>query len=426
MFYKYTHKLQVHSPLKNLLLTANTYTYCAFFVTSQNDFFAAIDAKQSIIINNSENGFEKLEKFQNQTSGRIAGFIAYDFNSDATGSKTLLNDSLKMPEAVFFEPHIWLKFDGDELIISANEEEDINEFVKGFNQQKEISHSYENIDIQSTTSQEAYLKQAKIIDQHLKNGSVKAVNYCIQFVGEAQSFMPALRFLHLQKLTEAPYSVFAKLNQFHILSASPERYLKNENNTLTSQPIKGTTKRSPHANEDQELKLYLSQSSKERTENTLTAHLVEKELETIAMPDTVRIDKLCEVQSFKTVHHLVSTVSAKLNTTKYNAWGAIKHTFPMASMTGVPKHAAIKLIDQIENFKRGAYSGAFGWMDPNGNFDFNVLIRTLLYNQTNGKIALAVGSAITEASDILIEYKECLLKAEAILKSLKMPIHEFD
>lgn len=354
----------------------------------------------------------------------MVGYLGYDLKNDLFQHQSTHSDPLQMPEAAFFEPIIWVEYQNAALKIQSAVKKNVDDFVERYHAVKNESINGEEVQLIAEISKNTYLKNAEIIKNHIKSGRIKGVNYCLPFTGMAKNFNAVQRFIELQKRTMAPFSVFAKLNELYILSASPERYLKNSNGNLISQPIKGTTKRSTQPQRDLLLLQNLQNNVKERAENTMTASLVQSELEKISLPHTTRVDKLCEVQSFKTVHHLVSTVSSQLNTEKYNHWDAVKATLPMGSMTGVPKEEAIKIIDACESFKRGAYSGAFGWMDKSGDFDFNVLIRTLIYNAQTQKISLAVGSAITIDSNPEAEYRECMLKAQAILESLKVKSHE--
>jgi para-aminobenzoate synthetase component 1 len=199
--------------------------------------------------------------------------------------------------------------------------------------------------------------------------------------------------------------------------------LKREGRRLISQPIKGTAKRYADLFLDEKSKAELKSDPKERSENVMIVDLVRNDLSRVAERGTVHVSELFGVHTFKTVHHLISTVEARLKK-DLDSWDAIEASFPMGSMTGAPKISAMELIERYENFKRGAYSGAFGIMKPNGDFDFNVLIRTLLYNTKNKMLGFGVGSAITIKADPEKEYDECLLKAEALMRSLREIEHE--
>ncbi len=413
------------SPLADLLHWGNLQDYCAFFITSETNFKAAIGAKRKIEIRTTKGAFYQLEAFQQKSTSPIAGYLGYDLKNDLENLQSKNTDDLEMPESVFFEPTVWLYFAQGKLKIESENQADINE-IRDWLEIPFPTKAYQNetIFLEPKTLQSEYIAQAKSINAHLKRGDIYEANYCMSFSGRAENFDPVNQFLKLLELTKAPFSVFSKLGEAYILSASPERYLKNTDGELISQPIKGTIKRSRDASEDQQLIEQLKNDPKEQSENVMIVDLVRNDLSRVAKRNSVHVKELFGVGTFKTVHHLVSTVAAQLNTKKYNHWDAIKATFPMGSMTGAPKISAMKIIDSHENFKRGVYSGAFGWIDPSGDFDFNVLIRTIIYNHRTERLGFSVGSAITINAIPEKEYEECMLKADALITALKSEANE--
>jgi para-aminobenzoate synthetase component 1 len=203
-----------------------------------------------------------------------------------------------------------------------------------------------------------------------------------------------------------------------LLSASPERYLKKVGETIISQPIKGTSKRSVDPIEDEKSKEFLESDSKERAENIMITDLVRNDLSHTAQKGSVEVMELCKIYSFLQVHQMISTITSKLDP-QYVPIDVLKTTFPMGSMTGAPKISVMKIIENLEETKRGLYSGAVGYFTPEGDFDFNVVIRSILYNQENQYVSFSVGSAITSQSDPEKEYEECLLKAKAMHEVLQ-------
>jgi len=396
-------------------------SHFAFYVNNLKHFELALGAEQSISITQSKGAFKKLIDFQRNSTNRIAGYLGYDLKNDLEDLQSKNSDELDFPEATFFEPRAWLSFKDGLLNVRSDSSEYLKELELSLFQTKtgdsnrtKFSHS-----IQPVTSKEAYLQNAEIFQSHLKRGDIYEANYCIQFAGDVTYFEPVQQFVNLQSRTEAPFSLFAGFKDHYILSASPERYLKNRGGSLISQPIKGTMKRSADPALDQVYKEQLRYDLKEQSENVMIVDLVRNDLSRVAARGSVNVPELFGAKTFKTVHHLVSTVGAILNEEKYNHWDAIRASFPMGSMTGAPKISAMKLIDQYESFKRSAYSGAFGWMDPNGDFDFNVMIRTIFYNKSSSKVSFAVGSALTIKAIPENEYDECMLKAKALIESLE-------
>jgi len=396
-------------------------SFFAFFINDLSNFELALGEERSIVIDDAINAFEKLKAFQKKASKRVAGYLGYDLKNDTEQLRSQNPSALNFPESVFFEPKAWLTCTDGSLTIESNSIEYILNFESALEELSLERPSLVNFThtIEPETSREEYLEKAEQFRAHIKRGDIYEANYCIQFSGSVESFDAVQQFLNLQARTEAPFSVFACLQGNYVLSASPERYLKNQGGELISQPIKGTKKRSEDPELDEVYRQQLRCDEKEQSENVMIVDLVRNDLSRVAQRGSVEVSELFGSVTFKTVHHLVSTVRAKLNTEKYDHWDAVKLSFPMGSMTGAPKISAMKLIDEYESFKRSAYSGAFGWMDTNGDFDFNVMIRTIYYSKMLSKVSFAVGSALTIKAIPENEYDECLLKAKALIESLE-------
>ena len=271
--------------------------------------------------------------------------------------------------------------------------------------------------LRATTSKKHYLATVSELKKNIQQGNVYELNYCMEFFCEDVSIDPLLTFLKLQALTKAPYSAFVKLDDDFILSASPELFLKKEGSALCTKPIKGTIKRGKNKEEDDQLKQTLHNSIKERTENVMAVDVARNDLSQLATKGSVTVNKLYNIESFETVHQMVSTVSCTIKeSTPFHQIMAA--TFPMASMTGAPKLSAVQLINKHEDFKRHFYSGAMGLIDDKEDFTLSVIIRSIFYNQKTKRLSLAVGGAITYLSEPEKEYEECLLKAKALLEAL--------
>ncbi len=277
------------------------------------------------------------------------------------------------------------------------------------------------IKLKSKTTKKNYIKKVNALKNHIQQGNVYELNFCIEFFADNVEIDPTSIFIKLNQLTKAPYCNLVKLNNDFIISASPELFLKKEGNTLSTKPIKGTIKRSNISEEDELLKLKLYNSIKERTENVMAVDVARNDLSIIAKKGTVAVNKLYNIETFKNVHQMVSTVSCELKKNT-NFETIINATFPMASMTGAPKISAMKLISEFEDFNRNYYSGAMGLLDEKNDFELSVIIRSIFYNQQTKRLSIAVGSAITHLCDAEIEYEECLLKANALLTALNATI----
>ncbi len=224
---------------------------------------------------------------------------------------------------------------------------------------------------------------------------------------------PHATFRHLNSISKAPFSSFLKLEHYHALCASPERFLKKEGQTLISQPIKGTAKRGTNPMEDAQLKLNLQSDPKEISENIMIVDLVRNDLSKTAEKKSVNVEELCKIYSYEQVHQMVSTITSKVKS-DYSVAEILKSLFPMGSMTGAPKRSAMDIAETYESTKRGLYSGAIGYITPENNFDFNVVIRSLLYNSENNYLSFMVGSALTSLANPELEYEECLVKGKAL------------
>ena len=409
--------------LRKIIAISSHFSHFALYLTESSDFTFFCGGKRTISLSQTAGAFEKLKAFQKESTREVCGFLGYDLKNDLEKLDSQNPDCLDSPEAAFFEADLKVTFENDRLTCSAVDLHLGEEFLAFFGKSEPVENRQIGAFPLSGTSEEEYLKAARSFKDHLQRGDIYEANYCIQFSADCSDFNPYSGFYALWQKTEAPFSVFAKLGDFFVLSGSPERYLKREGAKLISQPIKGTAKRSKDPILDEKSKADLPLDPKEQSENVMIVDLVRNDLSRVAARGSVHVSELFGVYSFKTVHHLISTVQAELKD-GLDSWDAIRATFPMGSMTGAPKISAMKLIDTYENFKRGAYSGAFGVMHPNGDFDFNVLIRTLFYESKTKKLAFGVGSALTIQADPAMEYKECLLKAEALMQSLRKPENE--
>ncbi len=362
------------------------------------------------------NAFDDLFQYQSQTKDWIFGYLSYDLKNDIEPLVSLNEDHLHFDDLFFFQPQkIFLVQDSVLEIHYLNMcddemETDFEEIIST----KEISYKNTNkIAIKQRISKKNYLDKISKIKQHIAKGDIYEMNFCMEFFAENVQINPLQTYNLLNDISETPFATFFKNNDKFILCASPERYLRKENDSIISQPIKGTAKRYADLEEDTYSKNALLNNLKEKTENIMIVDLVRNDLSNTAIKGSVSVTKLCQIYSFKQVHQLISTITSKISHTT-SPIEVLKTTFPMGSMTGVPKIKALSIIEELEYSKRGVYSGAIGYFDPSGNFDFNVIIRSILYNSTERYVSFSVGSAITNASNPESEYEECMLKADAM------------
>jgi para-aminobenzoate synthetase component 1 len=265
---------------------------------------------------------------------------------------------------------------------------------------------------------DSYLEKVEKLRKSISLGDIYEVTFCQEFFAEQAAINPYQVYQNLKDVSPTPFSGFFKLTDKYILSASPERFLCKRKNQLFSQPIKGTAKRSSDPEEDEKIRLGLLNSTKEQAENVMIVDLVRNDLTKSAVKGSVKVEELFGIYTFPQVHQMISTISCTVDPLIHPV-EALKNTFPVGSMTGAPKVRAMELIEETECSRRGIYSGSFGYFEPDGDFDFNVVIRSILYNESSKYLSFQVGGAITYASSAEAEYEECLLKASAIVKTLK-------
>lgn len=374
----------------------------------------AIGAKAEITTN-AGNAFEQLAQFREANRGWVTGFFGYDLKNEVEHLLSENIDGLDFPDLYFFVPEHIIIIDEDGVQVVSDDPADVFASIEG-----QIIHqpgSFTTIDLRSKFTKEAYIETVKKIQEHITRGDIYVTNFCQEFFAAHTTIDPLSIFLKLNYISPNPFAGFFKLQDNYILCASPERFLAKRGSKLISQPIKGTAKRGQTQQEDETIKQQLRNHTKELQENVMIVDLVRNDLTRSAKEGTVKMEELFGIYSFNQLHQMISTVVCEMRD-DISVIEAIKNSFPMGSMTGAPKISAMQLMEQYERSKRGVYSGAIGYFSPDNDFDFNVVIRTILYNSTTKYLSFQVGSAITYHANAEQEYEECLLKAKAILEVL--------
>ncbi|MDO6819085.1 anthranilate synthase component I family protein [Zobellia sp. 1_MG-2023] len=389
---------------------------------SSFDALLAVDALTTIKTD-SEKAFEKLREFQDRAKDYIFGYLSYDLKNDVERLSSKNHDGLGFAELFFFQPKKIIKINGNTVVFEYlrmvdDEIQSDFDLISGGILEKESISVTENIKIKLRIFKDEYFKQVGKMLSHIHRGDIYEANFCQEFYAEDTQINPYKTYQKLNKISEAPFASFLKVYDQYLLSTSPERYLRKEAGKLISQPIKGTSKRAKQPEEDDKLVNALKTDPKERAENIMIVDLVRNDLSKSALKGSVVVEELCEVYTFQQVHQMISTVVAQVPSGT-NPVDVIKESFPMGSMTGAPKVSAMKIIEELEAFKRGLYSGAVGYFTPNGDFDFNVVIRSILYNASKKYVSYSVGGAITAKAIPEKEYEECLLKAKAMREVLE-------
>ncbi|TVZ56079.1 para-aminobenzoate synthetase component 1 [Lutibacter sp. Hel_I_33_5] len=363
------------------------------------------------------NAFEKLKEYQTITNDYIFGYISYDVKNDVENLSSTNFDGLDFADLYFFQPKkiIFIKGNTIEFHYLKMVDDEIENDFKNIqdSKQQKIINSCKDIKIKLRIHKDKYHQKVSKVLEHIYRGDIYEANFCQEFYVENCTIDPYKVYEHLNQISEPPFATFLKIDDNFLLSASPERYIKKEGTKIISQPIKGTAKRFINKIDDDKAAFDLARDEKEISENVMIVDLVRNDLSKTAKKGSVNVEELCKVYSFKQVHQLISTVVSEVEETTHPI-DIIKSTFPMGSMTGAPKVSAMQIIEKLEETKRGLYSGTVGYFTPTGDFDFNVVIRSILYNQEKKYISYSVGGAITAKSTPEKEYEECLLKAKAM------------
>jgi para-aminobenzoate synthetase component 1 len=389
------------------------------FIPSTFDMLIAADSLEYMAPDSS---LADLKAFIGSVADWSFGHLGFNLQSETEGVFSKKINSSGFPNVFFFQPKwvVMVKNNSAELFYP--------EFISENDAYSELKYIHELLEsnllmnnrapVQCRCTKEQYIRDVKQLQEHIALGNIYEINYCVEFYANNCKINPYNTYLVLQSYSPAPFSAFYKFNDKFLLCSSPERFLKKEGRTIISQPIKGTISRGESHDDDEANRFELANNLKERSENIMIADLVRNDLSKVAVLGSVNVDELCGVYTYKYVHQLITTISAELDSNS-DPVDAIFNTFPMGSMTGAPKFAALKLIERYEHFNRGLFSGSVGYFNPLGDFDFNVVIRSILYNDSINYLSIPAGSAITANSVPESEYNECLLKANALIQLVK-------
>ena len=384
------------------------------------DFIGAFGAKKVMKAENKTGFFDSLDEFHSVINDHLFGYLGYDLKNGIENLESENPDFTDMPGAYFFQPEIIVWLRGNKLIIQSNtgeKPEDVFNKLLSFSPSPWERGAGGEVILQSRFTRDEYLETVEKLRQHLIEGDVYEISFCQEFFAENVEIEPFSLFKRLMEISPNPFSAFLKIEGKYILSSSMERFLKKKGDKLISQPIKGTIRKSRDKEEDLSLQNQLLNDEKERAENVMIVDLVRNDLAKSSIPGSVEVEELFGIYPFSQVHQMISTVtSSKRDEVPWTQ--AIRNAFPMGSMTGAPKVRAMQLLEQYERSKRGVFSGAIGYITHDGDFDFNVVIRTLIYNTANKYLSLHVGSAITYDSVPEREFEECMVKIEGIKRAL--------
>ena len=377
----------------------------------------AAGSKRSIT-GSDMNSLDKLQQFINKKKSWLFGHLNYDLKNEIGLLTSSHTDHLGFPELFFFEPEYLVRLGNDTIVIDADNPYQVyHDILESTPAEADFTKSI--TDTNSRLSKDDYIETVRKLQQHILRGDCYEINFCQEFFSSDALVDPLVMYEKLSIVSPNPFSALYRLNDKYLICASPERFIKKDGAHILSQPIKGTAKRSSGQREEDELsRKNLYHSQKDRSENVMVVDLVRNDLSKVCKEGTVHVDELYGVYSFPQVYQMISTISGDLND-DISFTDIIRATFPMGSMTGAPKRNVLQLIEKYERSKRGIFSGALGYITPEQDFDFNVVIRSIMYNESNRYLSYQVGSGITFYSEPESEWEECRLKAAAIDKVLR-------
>lgn len=360
--------------------------------------------------------FDSLKKYLSQHADWLFGGLSYDLKAETENLSSSLPDGVHFPLVSFFRPETVVLLQSDQLVVhclTSNPESVFDAILST----QTVFPPFETPPpvLIPRMPKSVYLDTVRSIIEHIREGDLYEMNLCQEFYAENTIIDPLLVYSKLNEIAQPPMAAFFRYRNNYLLCASPERFLRLQGNRLISQPIKGTRRHS--GRHDESLKNELANSVKDRAENVMIVDLVRNDLARSCQPGSVRVEELFGVYTFRTVHQMISTVSGTILPYTHPV-DALARAFPPGSMTGAPKVMAMNLIERYEMSRRGLYSGAVGYFDPAGNFDFNVVIRSLLYNADTRYLSAQVGGAIVYDSVPESEYEECLVKADALFRAI--------
>jgi len=393
-----------------LLLDGNTSGSDTF------DWMLAVGTVDEISVG-TDAAFDKLQGFYDKHKDWVFGSLSYDLKNGLEDLQSNHSDKIQFPDLHFFLPEYLFIYKDNKLAIYKHTS--VSEFDLSILKSPIIPSGIAfSGGITNKVSKKKYINNVNLIKEHIQRGDIYEMNYCQEFYAEKTNLNPFETFTRLNSISKAPFSCYYKVGDKYLLSASPERYIKKVGSKIISQPIKGTRKRGKDLEEDECLKIELYEDQKERSENVMIVDLVRNDLSKIAKKNSVKVAEIFGIYTFDQVHQMISTISCEVDG-QTSLKEILEATFPMGSMTGAPKISAMQLIEKFETSQRGLYSGAVGYINPQGDFDFNVVIRSIQYNALNKYLSFMVGGAITIGSDAELEYQECLVKAKALFEVLE-------
>ena len=358
--------------------------------------------------------------------GGAAGYIGYDIGRYTEDLPELAESDADLPDMALGIYDQVLAFDHKKnqawIITHAKNYHNARkkqDYILGLIANPPAIDKYKGVNLEwhSDHNDKDYRKKVRRVIDYIKDGDIFQANISRRIEAQVpHNFDSFSHYNHLRETNPAPFSAYMNCGLVKISSASPERFLTLNNRIVETKPIKGTRPRSEIPQKDLELKNDLKGSIKDRAENTMIVDLLRNDLSKVCLAKSIKVSELCALESFESVHHLVSTIRGQIKKNK-SAFDLLRAAFPGGSITGAPKIRAMEIIEELEPKRRGPYCGSMTYIGFDGAMDSSILIRTLVYNKE--KVSLQVGGGITLKSDPYEEYEETKDKAKQMLNSFK-------
>ncbi len=357
---------------------------------------------------------DEVAALHQQHKSWLFGHLGYDHKNELFSKLSTSHPQGDFPSLYFFVPQTICTLSADKCALTITSVEDPDAiYAQLMAAPPTIDIALPRLSFSKLFSRQEYIDAVTTLRNHIKEGDCYEINFCNKGYCDDADIAPLSVYHALTQLSAAPFAAYYRLHDQYMMCASPERYLRKAHNKVLSQPIKGTARRAADKTEDDAIKQLLSNDIKERAENVMIVDLVRNDLAMSCEPGSVTVDELFGIYSYPQVHQMISTVSGTLLPGK-PITEAIRHSFPMGSMTGAPKYKVMQLIDRYERAARGLFSGSVGYIKPDGDFDLNVVIRSLFYDASKQQLHYQAGGAITYDSVAEQEWDEMCLKAWAL------------
>jgi para-aminobenzoate synthetase component 1 len=386
-------------------------------------FVLAVGAAHQLELRKAKGAFEQLRNFAKAQQDWLFGYLSYELKDDVEALRSNNLATQNFPLLHFFAPRYLILIHYNGVLEVQSKHEPAEQIIEAIQAQKYLEQPWKAVHLRPRMSKARYLETVKTIQEHIAAGDVYELNFCQEFFAENCLLDPITAYNRLNAIAQTPFAAYYQHQNYYALCGSPERFLCKRGQQLIAQPIKGTIRRGQDPVEDEALREQLRQSEKDRAENVMIVDLMRNDLTKVCTTGSIQVKELFGVYSFERVSQMISTVIGTLQPKRH--WTeALEATFPIGSMTGAPKVSSLELIEQYETVARGLYAGTIGYVTPTGDFDFNVVIRSLLYDASSQYLSCQVGGAIVFDSQALAEYEECLLKAQTILAALEGTLQE--